>query len=291
MSLYWQSILSLAAINGTAAWGLSIAVRSGQLSVGHAAFAGVGAYAGGVLTRDVGLPFLLALPVGFVVGGALGLAFRALFLRLDHLLFAIATLIFGQVAAIAAGNFFIPRLGGEVGLTGLDLRISPLTAVIILGAALVIELFVLRGSAFDLRLRLGAEDADLVALSGAPPAKVQVLAFGLSTAVLGLTGVLWAHLYGTVQPGDLQFGRSFDLLVFAIVGGAYSGYGAMFGGVALSLLPYTWSVIENNRRLTLGIVLLVVVVFRRGGLFQGKPVPILDRLIGRRVSVPPAGAD
>src|SRR4051812_44912332 len=106
MSLYWQTILSLAAINGVAAWSLSIAIRSGQLSVGHAAFAGIGAYVGGVMTRDLGLPLGVSLVAAFVIGAAVGLVFRALFLRLDHLLFAIATLIFGQVAAIAAGNFF-----------------------------------------------------------------------------------------------------------------------------------------------------------------------------------------
>src|SRR4051812_31034163 len=101
MSAYWESILVVAGINAVLAWSLGLVVRSGQLSVGHAALAGVGGYAAGYATLhgwSPGLAFVVAPVITSVVGCLLALVT----LRLNHLFLALATLIFGQVLTILA---------------------------------------------------------------------------------------------------------------------------------------------------------------------------------------------
>jgi branched-chain amino acid transport system permease protein len=281
MSLYWQQLLSLAAINAIAAWAVTLAIRSGQLSVANAAFAGIGAYLGGVLCRDQGWTTEATLVICFIAGGLVGAAFRVLLLRLEHLLFALATLAVGVIATVIASTLAPGTLGGSVGLTNVKLDLSPVLPAIVLAIAVAVELLVLRGSAFDTRIRLSAEEPQLVSLSGKPPGRAQILAFGLSTGVLAVTGALWIHVYGNISPTELGFERSFLLVVYAVVGGAYSGYGAMVAAIALTLIPQSSNFLLENQTLGLGLFLVVVILFRRGGILDRRPVPVLDRLTRR----------
>ena len=282
LSSYWQQVLALAGVNALGAWSLSIAIRSGQLSAGQAAFSGVAGYVAATVTRDFDQPLAVAVVVGFVVGALLGFAVRLVFLRLAHLLFAIATLAFGEMAAIAMANIDKGRFGGTEGMGGMDLSASLEVVASVVVAAALLEVVIVRRSAFDLRGRLVAEDDSLVGLGGHSPAWVKLLTFALSTGIAGVAGALFVHVVGFIEPANLQFGPSFNWLVFAVVGGAFSGYGAMLGAALLTIAPEIVPYADKNRALFYGISLLLVMLLRPQGIVGRHPVPVLEGLLGRR---------
>ncbi len=278
MSFYWQHVLALAGVNALVSWGLSLAIRSGQLSVGHAAFAGLGGYGAGILTRDYSIPLPIAVAAGALLVGGIGGLVRLIFIRLNHLLFAIATLGIGQIASVIVTNVWPDRYGGAAGLTGIPLLVGFVAVAACVLVALVVEAFILRGSSFDFRLRLSGESPLIVGLGKRSWRWTQVLGFALSAGIAAFAGGLAAHVDGVVQPTDLEFGRSFDILVFAIVGGASSGYGALIGGAVLTLVPEALAVTQADRTLLYGAVLFLVVVLMRHGVLPRIPVPVVTRL-------------
>jgi branched-chain amino acid transport system permease protein len=281
ISSYWSQVLSLAGVNALGAWSLSIAIRSGQLSAGQAGFAGVAGYVAGAASRDFDAPLAVSLLVGFVVGVGLGAVIRLVFLRMAHLLFAVATMAFGEMTAYAMANIDQTRFGGAAGMGGIPRTASLTIVTVIVAAAVVAEVGILRRTAFDLRGRLGADDDLLVGLGGHSPGWLKVMTFGLSTGVAGLSGALFVHVVGFIQPPDLQAARSFDLLVFAVVGGVFSGYGSMLGAIGLTIAPEIVPYAEDNRLLFYGGALLVVSLIRPQGIFGRRPLPVLEILLGR----------
>lgn len=270
-SNYVDFILAVCGINAVAAWGVGIAIRSGQLSVGHAAFAGIAGYAAGLITRDGG-NIWLAFLVGVAVAMVLGAVLSALTLRLDHLFLALATLIFGEIAAILATDS--ETLGGAAGLASIPLWTSLPIVLGFVAVILAIELLVVRGSRAEIQLQLLAHNPSLVELAGNSSRRLRVFFFAASTAAVGIAGVLQAHLYGVVQPRDLQFARSLDLVVFAVVGGSHSGYGPMLGAVVLTASTEFITIPGVERPVIYGFILLAVLLWRDQGLLGRSPLRI-----------------
>jgi branched-chain amino acid transport system permease protein len=271
LSNYATFVLTVAGVNAIAAWGVGIAIRSGQLSVGHAAFAGMAGYAAGLITRDGG-SIVLALVVGVLVAGLAGALVSALTLRLDHLFLALATLIFGEIMAILAKDS--ETLGGAAGLASIPLWTTlPVVAAFVV-AILLLELFVVRGSRAEIQMQLLAHNPSLTELAGSSSKRLRVLFFGLSTSAVGVAGVLQAHLYGVVQPQDLQFARSLDFVVFAVVGGSHSGYGPMLGAVVLTTATEFIRIPGVERPVIYGVILLGVLLWRDQGLLGRWPLKI-----------------
>lgn len=268
-SNYLDFVFALAGINAIGAWAVGIAIRSGQLSVGHAAFAGIAGYAAGLITRDGG-SILVGFVVGVAVAGILGALLSVLTLRLDHLFLALATLIFGEIASILATGS--DAVGGAAGLARIPLWTSLPVVLGFLVVILLFELFVIRGSRAEIQLQLLAHNPSLVDLAGSPARRLRVLFFAASTAAVGVAGVLHAHLYGVMQPRDMQFGRSLDLVVFAVVGGSHSGYGPMLGAVVLTLGTEFVEVPGVARPVLYGAILLGVLLWRDQGLLGRWPL-------------------
>lgn len=281
MSAFWTDVLVVAGINAIAAWGLGLAVRSGQLSVGHAALAGIGGYfAGFMFLRGVGI--IVTVVAGMAVAGLCGAGLAALTQRLNHLFLALATLVFGEIAVLAATQ--TSAIGGAAGMVGLPLLDLPvIVGAIVIGIALL-EILLIHGSGLELRATLLATDPQLVELGGVSARAMRVVLFAISAAVAGLSGVLYAYHNGVLQPVDLGFARSLDLLVYAVVGGAASGYGPMLGAIVLTVLPQVLGLQGRYATLLLGGVLLATMLVRRDGLIGRPAVRILAR---HRTGVPP----
>lgn len=285
MTGFWEHVVTVAGINAIAAWGLGIAIRAGQISAGHAIFAGLAGYALALAT-SAGMPMLVAVAIGLGAATTLGLVFSVAMIRLEHLFLAIATLALGEAAGILVSSS--SALGGAVGLTGIPLVADWRWIVVAVVGVLLVELFVIRGSRFELELHLLAHDRTLVGLTGRSWKRVRVLSFTISALAVGFSGVLQAYTFGVVQPSDFTFARSLDLLVFAVIGGAASGYGPMVGAVGLTVLPEVFDFAAVDRLTLYGLVLVVVLVFRDDGILRRVPVPALRRLGPRRAG-PPAG--
>ncbi|MBF6621680.1 MAG: branched-chain amino acid ABC transporter permease [Patulibacter sp.] len=271
MSAYWANLLVTAGINAIAAWALGFAMRSGQLSVGHAALAGIGGYAAGRLALE-GLPVWLTVLIAMIVTGAIGAVLAGLTLRLNHLFLALATLIFGEIAVLVVTSS--SELGAASGLVGMPLIDLRFPVAAILALIVVVELTLIRGSRLELQMAIVANDPELVEMSGRSSARLRIGVFAASAMVVAVAGAMHAYQNGVVQPADLNFHRSLDLLVFAVVGGASSGYGPIIGALALTLVPEMLGLNGNDATLFLGAVLVITMLVRTDGVVPRVPVRV-----------------
>jgi branched-chain amino acid transport system permease protein len=243
---YWLYLACLVAINVASATGLNILTGyTGQVSLGQAAFMGVGAYAVAILEKHLGTPFLLNL---LGAGGAamlVGLVVGIPSLRVKGLYLAIATIAASFILHFVFANWNSVT-GGTAGLTvppatifgfALDTEfrlywlIVPLTVLMLLGAA---NLFRTRiGRAF-----IAIRDRDISAeVLGIPLLRYKLLSFGLSSFYAGVAGGLWAYFFRSVTPESFPLLMSIFFLAAIIVGGMGSILGGILGAVFMTLVP------------------------------------------------------
>jgi branched-chain amino acid transport system permease protein len=243
---YWLYLACLVAINVASATGLNILTGyTGQVSLGQAAFMGVGAYAVAILEKHLGTPFLLNL---LGAGGAamlVGLVVGIPSLRVKGLYLAIATIAASFILHFIFANW-TSVTGGTAGLTvppatifgvALDTEfrlywlIVPLTILMLTGAA---NLFRTRiGRAF-----IAIRDRDISAeVLGIPLLRYKLLSFGLSSFYAGVAGGLWAYFFRSVTPESFPLLMSIFFLAAIIVGGMGSILGGILGAVFMTLVP------------------------------------------------------
>lgn len=260
---------------------------AGQVSLGHAAFYGLGAYSSAILTASYGLPAPLALLGGMALAAAAAYGFGIPILRLRGHYLAMATLAFGIVVYLA---FVEARAltGGPSGIPGVPpFRLfgvvfdSDRKRYYLVTAAALLTLLVARNVVDSrvgraLRSIHGSEVAAETLGVDAARAKREV--FALSAALAALAGSLYAHHLGLVSPAAFTFVASVEFLVMAAVGGLASVWGAPFGAAAVTLLT------EAIRRLmprllahasgeheviAYGVILVLIMIFVPEGLVVG----------------------
>ena len=295
---FYVTLATRMAILALAAVGLNIALGLGGLvSFGHAAFFGVGGYAAGILAShafagqplDFGLfsvPGTTAMPaiwlVAMATGGLLATAIGAISLRTSGVYFIMITLAFAQMTYYFAVSW--PAYGGEDGLS-LTLRNSfpgvntlvPLNFFLIayglLVAALVLFALV-RDSRFGAALQAARQNELRVAAVGIEPARIRLAAFALSGMVTALAGALYADLNRFVSPSMLSWHMSGELIVLIILGGVGRLAGPVAGAMLYVLFEFLLGGLTERWQFFLGLVLLGVVLFARGGLvglLAGRP--------------------
>ena len=246
LSNYYLGVLNLVGIFAIAAIGLNVATGyTGQISVGHGAFMGVGAFTLGFLTTKQGWPFWPALPVAGLAAAAVGALFGLPSARLKGLYLAIASIaaqIILQFVFIRA-EFFTggihslsvrrPELFGHSLRSEQEFSYLVLTVALLLGAAAQ-NLFRTRvGRAF-----IAIRDRDLAAeVMGVDLFRYKVLAFTTSAFYAGIAGALWAPYALIINPEQFSIGLSIELLAMIIIGGLGSVLGSVFGAFFMVLLP------------------------------------------------------
>ena len=244
-SAYWMYLACLVSINVASATGLNILTGyTGLVSLGQAAFMGLGAYTVAVLEIRFGTPFLLNLLVGGFVAMLGGLVVGIPSLRVKGLYLAIATIAASFIAHFLFANMALT--GGTAGLAvpparifGMVLDTSfrlywvivPITVLMLLGAA---NLFRTRvGRAF-----IAIRDRDISAeVLGIPLLRYKLLSFGLSSFYAGVAGGLWAYFFRVVTPESFPLVMSIFFLAAIIVGGMGTILGAVLGAVFMTLVP------------------------------------------------------
>lgn len=242
---YWLYLACLVAINVASASGLNILTGyTGLVSLGQAAFMGLGAYTVAVLQIRLGTPFLLNILAGGCVAMLGGLVVGIPSLRVKGLYLAIVTIAATFIAHFLFANFTLT--GGTTGLTippaqlfGLVLDTSfrlywvivPITVLMLLGSA---NLFRTRvGRAF-----IAIRDRDISAeVLGIPLLRTKLLSFGLSSFYAGVAGGLWAYFFRVVTPESFPLSMSIFFLAAIIVGGMGTQLGAVLGAIFMTLVP------------------------------------------------------
>ena len=263
MSGYWVSTIIPVLIDGIAVLGLYLIANCGRLSVGHATFFGVGAYAGAVAAKHFGAPFPVALVVGTVVAGLLGLLFAWLAEPLDHWFFAIATLAFGIMVSGMIANE--DALGAATGYYGVPLAVGLSEALLVLAGVLAFVIW-WDASPWGRAARAVRDSAVAAQAFGINPRRVHILTFALGAAVAGVAGVMWAHYLGVVRPSDMSFEKSLLYLVYLSIGGMEWGGGALLGTALLGLLPEVLRFSRESRFVLYGGLLALVMVLRPAGI-------------------------
>lgn len=278
------------AIFALAGVGLNVALGLGGLvSFGHAMFFGIGGYAMGILashaqsyTAIMEWPFLLegtkSMPIIWLVAvlasGMVALAVGALSLRTTGVYFIMITLAFGQMFYYFSISW--PAYGGEDGLLvyvrngfpGLN-TLDPIQFFIICFALLAVVLFLvsrLAHSPFGLALNAARQNDERVQTVGIPPYKLRLVAFVISGAITGLAGALYADLNRFVSPTMLSWQMSGEIMVFIILGGVGRLYGPVVGAALFIMLEHFLGGLSDYWHIYLGALLLLVVLFARGGL-------------------------
>lgn len=237
----------------------------GELTLGHAGFMSIGAYASALFTTQTNLPQALALPLGLLLGGIVAAIFGVIIgvpvLRLKGDYLAIVTLGFGEI--IKSVINFLPFTGGAKGLSGIptytSYRSFTLVYIIVVASVLLITNIVHSrfGRAFS-----AVRDNDIAAQStGIPVSRFKTLAFVLSAFFAGIAGVVYAHNVGILKPANFDYNTSIEVLVMVVLGGMGSIRGSVIAAIILTLLPELLRSFADMRMLLYAIVLIALMLF------------------------------
>ena len=284
---FYVTLATRVAILGLAAVGLNVALGLGGLvSFGHAAFFGIGGYAAGILaTHAMSMePLAFGLPgsqqmiviwlAAIAACGLVALAIGTISLRTSGVYFIMITLAFAQMIYYFAISW--PAYGGEDGLS-IALRnqfpgvntLRPLPFFLIcygLLAAALAFFVLLKGSRFGAALQASRQNELRVASVGIAPTSIRLAAFAISGMITGVAGALFVDLNRFVSPSMLSWHMSGELIVLIILGGVGRLFGPVVGAALYVLLEYWLGGITERWQFFLGLVLLGVVLFARGGV-------------------------
>ena len=283
-SFYLDLVIRMA-INAVIVLGLNLLIGfAGQISLGHAGFLGIGAYASAVLPTHFGWHPLLAMGAGAAVTGLLAaLVARPIFKLKGHYL-AMATLGLGIIINIALRNEAQWTGGPDgmpvpaMGLFGFELANDKQWYWVV---ALLLSISVwaslnLIDSPFGRALRAlhGSEIAAQVV--GVDVVRYKVAIFVLSAVFASLMGSVTAHYVGFVSPNFSDFFHSIELVTMVVIGGMASVYGSLVGAVLLTALPQALATFEGWETVAFGSILMLCMIFLPKGL-----VPTLAAKLGK----------
>ena len=267
--------------------------HAGQISLGHAAFLGIGAYTSAMLYTEAGFPFWLSVPLSGLVAGAIGalLAIPCLRVRDDFL--AITTMGIGFVAE--AVFLYTPFFGGAMGIGGINLPSwfgremtkSEYFLLILLVFGFLLFLDHRMGRSWiGLAWASIREDEQAAGTMGVDVVRFKVLAFILGSAIAGLAGGFYAHFLTFIMPQNFGFGQSIVILCMVVFGGIGTRWGPVLGAVILGILPEIFRPIMEYRTFLYGLLLLAMMRFQPGGILGAESIlpEVLRRYIFRPAS-------
>jgi len=276
---YYLTVLIVGGLNAVLTLGLCLLMGyAGQVSLGHAAFYGLAAYATGILTAGAHwpVPAGMAAAIGIVIAVASLIAVPTLRLKGHYL--AMGTLGFGLIV-YTVFNEATGLTGGPSGLTGIPrLSIAGWTAasdraMFYLVWTVVLVLFVaaqnLVRSRIGRALRAIHASETAAGALGVDTQRYKTVVFVLSAGYAAVAGVLYAHYVTFVSPGSFGFHASVQLVTMVVLGGMSSLWGAVAGALFLTVLPEALRAIEDYDILIYGALLILCMMFLPGGLAEG----------------------
>lgn len=288
---YYYRVGALIFVNGLAVTGIVILTGyAGQISLGHAGFAGIGGYAVALAPDRLGLPPALAVLLGAAISAALAWAVGRPILRLKGYYLAVATLGLGVLISMVLNNERAltggpdgtqvpdPGLRAALKAWGLDLTSGQFWyffcgLCLLIGAWMALNLYH-SPTGRALRALHGSEIAARTV--GIDVAAMKLRAFVISAVYASVAGSLLAMQNKMITPDAAGFMHSIEMVTMAVLGGIGSVPGAIIGAGILTLLPQVLTVLAEYEQLVLGLVMVLVMIF----LPQGLVPSILRRIRG-----------
>jgi branched-chain amino acid transport system permease protein len=291
MNLYILEVLTITLIFiiYSSAWNLL--ALSGQASLGHAAFFGIGGYVSGLISTSLSLPPLLSLFLGGAISAGIGLLIgltcvnlREWFLGMVTFGFAliVQTIMVGPLAWLTGGwenPVFPPRLLS----VSLPVSLSALYEYYLIMAftlAIILLIYWIKRSRFGLAFIAIRENELEAKVMGIDVYHYRLLAFVLSSYLAGVAGALWAHHFGVITPDAFGLEYSFSPILYCILGGLGTVEGPILGTVVIDVLreatrSFGWT---YERFILIGAILILVVIFMPKGLISmvKRGAPMVD---------------
>ncbi|QND72663.1 branched-chain amino acid ABC transporter permease [Tardiphaga robiniae] len=286
-SSYYFRVASLVWVSAFAAIGLNILMgKAGQVSLGHAGFFGIGAYAVAIGPTHLGVPSLAALLLGCLLSALLAFLVGRPILRLKGHYLAIATLGFGVLVALVITTES-RWTGGPDGMSVMKLTLFGWRAsgsdtwywitggLLLAGTWIALNLDETpTGRAFR-----ALHDSEIAArVTGVNVNRFKLQAFVIAAVYASLAGSALALMNGFVNPDQAGFLHSIELVTMVVLGGLGSVLGSIVGAAVLIMLPQVLTVFQEYENLLLGAIIIVSMIFMREGI-----VPVLSKfMMGRR---------
>lgn len=284
---YYFRVGALVLIMALAVIGLNLLLGyAGQVSLGHAGFLGVGAYAVALLPTHANIPALPAALIGALFSGLLAFVIGRPILRLKGHFLAVATLGFGILIAMVLTNevkwtggpdgMQVPRLelfGERIRTPQAWYWIS--AAILLIGVAIAQNLL---ASPTGRALR-ALHDSEVAArVAGVDIARAKVVVFTISAVYASIAGSQLALLNGHITPDAAGFLNSVELVTMVVLGGMGSLLGSIVGAAVLVILPQALTIFHEYEQLLIGLFIIAIMIFLRAGV-----VPTLSRALAGRL--------
>lgn len=273
-----QNMLITMCINIMLAVSLHVVIGiTGQFSIGHAGFLAVGAYISAICTMKLGMPFVTAILIGAVVAALTGLLVGIPSLRLKGDYLAIATLGFAEIIRIIFLN--IDYVGGAAGMQVTHQSTWTYAFFGVFITILVISNFTKsRHGRACIAVR---EDEIAADAMGINTTYYKVIAFAIGSFFAGVAGAIYAHNFYIIQPTAFGFLKSFDILIFVVLGGLGSLSGSVIAAVFLTGVSTYLQGFPETRMIIYSLVLILVMLYRPTGLMGTKEMADLFKF-GKR---------
>jgi branched-chain amino acid transport system permease protein len=274
-SAYYYRVAALVFVFALASIGLNLLMGfAGQVSLGHAGFMGIGAYAVAIGPTHLGVPSWLSFVIGAALSALVAFVVGRPILRLKGHYLAVATLGFGLLIAIVFTNearftggpdgMAVPRLvlfGSAV--RGAQSWYWIIAASFLVGAVLALNLI---ESPTGRALR-AIHDSEVAArVLGVDVAKAKLAVFVVSAVYASVAGSYLALLNGHITPEVSGFLRSIELVAMVVLGGMGSIAGSLVGAALLVVLPQTLTFLHEYEHMALGLIIMAVMIFLRAGI-------------------------
>jgi len=265
---YEISLLTSMAISVLFALSLNLITGlCGQISLGHAAFLGIGAYTSAMLCK-AGLPFFATLPAAMLTAGLVGavVGLASLRVRADFLAITTMGVVFLFVGIVRQQDW----LGGELGISdippsGLDKPGFMMLAIVLAAATAGLSVY-LKKSWMGRVFNGIAEDEDTMRVLGIDVPRYKLAAFAIGTALAGLAGALYGQHFKYIGPDSFGFIESISVLSMVVFGGIGSIPGVIFGAAVLSALPAWFQFVGDYKLLMYGGLLFLMMRFSPEGM-------------------------
>ncbi len=269
MGIYELSLATIVCINVILALGLNMITGfCGQISLGHAAFYGIGAYTAALMAK-AGFPGPMNLVAAMIVAGAIGVIVGLTSLRVRHDFLAITTMGVGFLflGIVRQQDTY---LGGELGISsipsfGLD-KAGFFALVLVLAVLTAAFSLYIKRSWMGFAFEAVADDEDTARMLSVDVPAYKLAAFALGTATAGLAGGLYTYFARFIVPDDFGFITSISILSMVAVGGIGSTFGVVLGTALLTLMPELFRFISDYKLLLYGVLLFAVMRFSPDGL-------------------------
>jgi len=246
---------------------------AGQISLGHAAFMGIGAYTSALLYTKAGLPFWPAFILAGVAAGLVGIILAIPCLRVREDFLAITTM--GINFVVEATFLYVPFFGAGMGIGGINppslfgQEISRPSFLVLVLAVILVVIAVdrwLTRSWTGLAWAALREDEEAAGAMGIDVVRFKVLAFTLGSAGAGLAGSLYAHFLTFIMPVNFSFAQSIVILSMVVFGGIGTLRGPIVGAIVLGALPEIARPVMEYRTLLYGVLLLLLMRYQPDGI-------------------------